>query len=104
MFQFTRPVGGATWDWNQFRHSSRFQFTRPVGGATLSFRPTDCDIWFQFTRPVGGATLNSLRGPVHVKVSIHAPRGGRDEAVMGDIEGVNIVSIHAPRGGRDPRS
>ena len=56
---------------------------------------------FQSTRPVRGATRN---GPFHtylVRISIHAPRAGRD--VDGLIfDNWREISIHAPRAGRDP--
>ncbi len=124
LFQFTRPVGGATPGWRLTRSYQSFQFTRPVGGATSGrVRPLSPSSSFQFTRPVGGATdllaldvaweVFQFTRPVggatpHARlcgrvrgVSIHAPRGGRDLQVLHDLLDVVLVSIHAPRGGRD---
>ena len=55
---------------------------------------------FQSTLPVGGATR--LYGPPGWcrMISIHAPRGGSDDAAdPGTV--IYIISIHAPRGGSD---
>ncbi len=123
-FQFTRPVGGATSRPRRLPMQFEFQFTRPVGGATARCRFSRWTRWFQFTRPVGGATLGSCVGDdVLLRVSIHAPRGGRDAVCLASLlctvvfqftrpvggatiarallEGFSLVSIHAPRGGRD---
>jgi len=37
----------------------------------------------------------------HSRVSIHAPRAGRDSSSIGQLTCEVIVSIHAPRAGRD---
>ena len=101
-FQSTRPVGGATTINQLLRRSNWFQSTRPVGGATrrsertvqrtIGFNPRapwgarrqqlphkTLQIPFQSTRPVGGATDTTDDLPVDLTVSIHAPRGGRDD-------------------------
>ena len=99
-FQSTRPVGGATtidgvypvlfcfnprapWGARPGRAGSTaasclFQSTRPVGGATPDGTNVKRIQLFQSTRPVGGATDDILLSLAVLKVSIHAPRGGRD--------------------------
>ena len=145
MFQSTRPVRGATVGVTTSvcvgcfnprapcgarpvgmmppSSSISFQSTRPVRGATGDERkPTDKQM-FQSTRPVRGATRSGTATRTNHKVSIHAPRAGRDRDV-GGLTGVDIsfnprapcgarqllckmehnlhhVSIHAPRAGRD---
>ena len=55
---------------------------------------------FQSTRPARGATCRDRRVVQHIRVSIHAPRAGRDcEYLPGSA--LHGVSIHAPRAGRD---
>ena len=100
-----------------------FQSTRPVKGATED-RPGMFDApVFQSTRPVKGATGAAAHRAAPLRVSIHAPREGRDErglervsmsdwfqstrpvkgATGGGTDGRQgpRVSIHAPREGRD---
>ncbi len=55
---------------------------------------------FQSTRPARGATTIPFRGGVFVRVSIHAPRAGRDVGPSSPAMAPR-VSIHAPRAGRD---
>ena len=59
-------------------------------------------LMFQSTRPVWGATYDRYNAAYLVKVSIHAPRVGRDQDAK---EWINTywVSIHAPRVGRDSK-
>ena len=47
-----------------------------------------------------GATFDVADGEAWAKVSIHAPRAGRDADECASA-GVRRVSIHAPRAGRD---
>ena len=55
-----------------------FQSAHPVRGATFfGFRILPAPL-FQSTRPVWGATLTARRWPTDGKISIHAPRVGRD--------------------------
>ena len=78
-FQSTRPVWGATVKVAARPQPDRFQSTRPVWGATLVLRAAiTLFIPFQSTRPVWGATpaCETLRS--RSKISIHAPRVGRD--------------------------
>ena len=58
---------------------------------------------FQSTRPVRGATVIGGLRSRFVRVSIHAPRAGRDLHIRGHGREIG-VSIHAPRAGRDPLS
>ena len=123
-FQFTRPVWGATGRAGISGESREFQFTRPVWGATSpKFRRSTRAPSFNSRAPCG-ARLH-LRGVFRRRrVSIHAPRVGRDlgtrfpyvgddvfqftRPVWGATKGQSqstpcrIVSIHAPRVGRDP--
>ena len=55
---------------------------------------------FQSTRPERGATCLISGGKITNRVSIHAPRAGRDDDFM-EIPCAMFVSIHAPRAGRD---
>ena len=126
IFQSTRPVWGAT-DRAQNPRSlaMTFQSTRPVWGATSAnpsaenpstdFNPrAPCGArlatytsgaWgkvFQSTRPVWGATLLHLHLTAKPKrISIHAPRVGRDGIDTGGHFPRKPISIHAPRVGRD---
>ena len=56
-----------------------FQSTRPVWGATTVNNFAKTEDLFQSTRPVWGATLTARRWPTDGKISIHAPRVGRDQ-------------------------
>ena len=123
-FQSTRPVRGAT---RAPRPSTRpgtcFNPRAPCGarrgtrshrsGSDTGFNPrAPCgarpasafspSTWllFQSTRPVRGATGVVDDRRREREVSIHAPRAGRDGAVLVDNDGL-LVSIHAPRAGRD---
>ena len=55
---------------------------------------------FQSTRPVRGATDLLFRVDRLIRVSIHAPRAGRDP-LRAPLGIRSCVSIHAPRAGRD---
>ena len=58
------------------------------------------DTPFQSTRPVWGATSISAGNRPCQRISIHAPRVGRDVLVLVVIP-LFCISIHAPRVGRD---
>ena len=58
---------------------------------------------FQSTRPVRGATDRSPIPHAARRVSIHAPRAGRDVKAARRLSD-GQVSIHAPRAGRDSRT
>ena len=106
------------------RASARFQSTRPAWGAT-SYCP-DCRAErrkFQSTRPAWGATIYANRDNIANRISIHAPRMGRDGMYLlsspltltfqstrpawGATRRCRSrrhrhgISIHAPRMGRD---
>ncbi len=101
MFQSTRPARGATPSSPASTASSWFQSTRPARGATVvgrqihprvvrfnpraprGARPTPGEqspqnVLFQSTRPARGATSRHTDHPPRKRVSIHAPRAGRD--------------------------
>ena len=100
-----------------------FQSTRPARGATHRDSASYLPDLFQSTRPARGATAILAYVVQRIKVSIHAPRAGRDSpapptkreswsfnprAPRGARRGVlpfrtaqGHVSIHAPRAGRD---
>ena len=80
---------------------TQFQSTRPVWGATsCASSARSCAARFQSTRPVWGATDGSGGGCWEQRISIHAPRVGRDYDELLELYG-DIISIHAPRVGRD---
>ena len=56
--------------------------------------------WFQSTRPARGATGPRPHPGAIQRVSIHAPRTGRDGTLWVQLP-LQEVSIHAPRTGRD---
>ena len=58
-----------------------FQSTRPARGATCVGRSIHSLRVFQSTRPARGATSKILNKSPLSRVSIHAPRAGRDIAV-----------------------
>ena len=62
--------------------ASRFQSTRPARGATSSGQSShETELRFQSTRPARGATaLGDPLGLGLLRVSIHAPRTGRDKS------------------------
>ena len=64
--------------WDSWDSSNEFQSTRPVRGATVNRAADQIAGLFQSTRPVRGATLDDLQPYKTVKISIHAPRAGRD--------------------------
>ena len=102
---------------------STFQSTRPVWGATVFPEALPSPNKFQSTRPVWGATRQIAQRDDTVRVSIHAPRVGRDSCYLPRpppwarfnprapcgarpytaprSRGRVRVSIHAPRVGRD---
>ncbi len=125
-FQFTRPAWGATYlTVGDPSSLISFQFTRPAWGATLAGRSAlVVGVCFNSRAP-HGARLGSCAGQAAVgKVSIHAPRMGRDLLAQVDtadrwkfqftrpawgatwplrdcVAVQGEVSIHAPRMGRD---
>ena len=83
-----------------FAQRSIFQSTLPVGGATAYSFTSEYCLVFQSTLPVGGATCRPSPCPPGSQISIHAPRGGSDAALVRPRV-IMLISIHAPRGGSD---
>ena len=67
----------------------------------MSFEYTAHYSIFQSTRPVWGATAILSRLAKPTKISIHAPRVGRDAIARHFAGLLYAISIHAPRVGRD---
>ena len=80
VFQSTRPAWGATAaTLNTACTRASFQSTRPAWGATLYVAvDRNSAEMFQSTRPRGARLLNRIECAMHIVVSIHAPRVGRD--------------------------
>ena len=125
-FQSTRPVWGATFDVRKLRAQNHdFNPRAPCGARLSSVHFIQAETTFQSTRPVWGATKSSQTININSRISIHAPRVGRDDeelymevsvvnfnprAPCGArqhwvqlLGGVEVISIHAPRVGRDYR-
>ena len=77
-----------------------FQSTRPVWGATLAVGHFVWLIEFQSTRPVWGATRHARRRLSRRRVSIHAPRVGRDSAPTERAADMTRFNPRAPCGAR----
>ena len=122
-FQSTRPVRGATllptparrarWRFNPrapcgarlFLSASTcilysFQSTRPMRGATIVVIVAVLQVGFQSTRPMRGATLKPLRCLSVFRVSIHAPRVGRDLWTARPRRWTSSFNPRAPCGAR----
>ncbi len=101
MFQSTRPARGATWSSRAIRSSVPGFNPRAPRGA----RHTRADrrvqlLAFQSTRPARGATQPWMAFDPGNKVSIHAPRAGRDRADPCTPGGIVGFNPRAPRGAR----
>ena len=79
---------------------TRFQSTRPVRGATFRVQEILSRNTFQSTRPVRGATHTAQRHGDKSRVSIHAPRAGRDVGQGGSAYGNDCFNPRAPCGAR----
>ena len=114
------PRVGRDRDWcRAYEHRQRFQSTRPVWGATRnSRRRTRIHIYFnprapcgarplikllygsflsfQSTRPVWGATTADRQKHLLIKISIHAPRVGRDGKRGHDFPLLPRIYGHSP--------
>ena len=79
IFQSTRPVRGATKQYRKmFIQMDDFNPRAPCGARPQrEYFPLSPSI-FQSTRPVRGATILTLQSDDFTKISIHAPRAGRD--------------------------
>ena len=81
-----------------------FQSTLPVGGGTAVFLAQNSDkLVISIHPPRGGRDDKIQRPQGGMMISIHPPRGGRD-GVGFPATVPRIISIHPPRGGRDPAS
>ncbi len=80
--------------------SSHFNPRAPRGARPARQRHNPRYVIFQSTRPARGATPLGLVGGEFARISIHAPRAGRDVHVRHRPH-IRRVSIHAPRAGRD---
>ena len=125
-FQSTLPVGGATssiraessrrgyfnprspWGERQpaailYLGSPKFQSTLPVGGATPGNLGSFFGDPFQSTLPVGGATYQMQGTNNGTVISIHAPRGGSDDASVQRPEYLGDFNPRSPWGERHSR-
>ena len=83
----------------------QFQSTRPARGATAQcLLPWKMSTMFQSTRPARGATLPVRREAHTRKVSIHAPRAGRDHSSLPASVDSGCFNPRAPRGARPPKA
>ena len=122
-FQSTRPAWGATAgylssgfhsvisihaprvgrderDYQDGTASYTFQSTRPAWGATAPYGDNSGCKKFQSTRPAWGATSVGMRRENREVISIHAPRVGRDEAMLSPGRRRRYFNPRAPRGAR----
>ena len=72
----------------------------PRGGRHTRKRTGMCILLFQSTPPARGATDLMAALLSSLGISIHAPREGGDQALIGTVP-VGFISIHAPREGGD---
>ena len=78
-----------------------FQSTPPARGATNYKGKAKAENKFQSTPPARGATChNPFYRLSYFGISIHAPREGGDQALIGTVP-AGFISIHAPREGGD---
>ncbi len=77
-----------------------FQSTRPARGATSWSMAFAMRIAFQSTRPARGATRLVAVQHSHRRVSIHAPRAGRDRSDPAPARRPCSFNPRAPRGAR----
>ncbi len=83
------------------RSSRVFQSTRPRGARRPHARPPGSRTRFQSTRPARGAT-DAMVCSMPMRVSIHAPRAGRDHASASQTPGTGFNP--RARAGRDVTS
>ena len=83
------------------RQYIHFNPRAPCGARLLVTQFTHMADEFQSTRPVRGATITSASRSGRRRISIHAPRAGRDGHLRELAAGEFDISIHAPRAGRD---
>ena len=79
---------------------SPFQSTPPARGATRQLEALPPHLRISIHAPRGGATILRRDAYIYRLISIHAPREGGDVASLQKIMTMKI-SIHAPREGGD---
>ena len=96
------PCGARQEKTYTFNQKKVFQSTRPVWGATGSITELN-GVMVDFNpRAPCGARRDCVRSTLdRTRISIHAPRVGRDAAPCGGATLMSVISIHAPRVGRD---
>ena len=94
------PRGGRDQGNALHRESEQVSIHAPRGGRDVESLVAQGYEWFQFTRPVGGATSLVVLGLAVVGFNSRAPWGARHFAARSKRCAMK-VSIHAPRGGRD---
>jgi len=101
-FQSTRPARGATAAQARFDERSAVSIHAPRAGRDTMRRSRPCaKRWFQSTRPARGATGYCRQRALPDRCfNPRAPRGARRPGAHYQ-DGHNRVSIHAPRAGRD---
>ena len=73
----------------------------PHGERLCATRCSATALPFQSTLPAWGETYGAGESTDGLPISIHSPRMGRDEKLVGSIKARNGISIHSPRMGRD---
>ena len=97
------PCGARQHNNKDGKTNKKFQSTRPVWGATLNLIPMGSAIKdFNPRAPCGARPAAEAGKAEKTKISIHAPRVGRDFLFVGMVI-ISVISIHAPRVGRDRR-
>ena len=104
-FQSTRPVRGATNAVWRFLDWYGFQSTRPVRGATMSTYESRRGLAnFNPRAPCGARHIITTAAKRDRKISIHAPRAGRDDQARSRIRrSVCHFNPRAPCGARQQK-
>ena len=82
------------------RSCCRFNPRAPCGARLPALNSSDLEKVFQSTRPVRGATLGEVVLPRKSRVSIHAPRAGRDTVFIRTTRTDRSFNPRAPCGAR----
>ena len=85
------------------KDAQNFNPRAPCGARPVEINFSTYVELFQSTRPVWGATPSARVVDQKCRISIHAPRVGRDMA-KAKYTKTTTISIHAPRVGRDERA
>ena len=98
-----RFLGGRARE-NSSAEAWEFQPARPVWGATRGREFASLyTVDFNPRAPCGARPLHPHRRGTVIRISIHAPRVGRDDELQ-RRGAVGCISIHAPRVGRDKQT